>query len=122
MRKLLIVDPTLRSLEGHSYNYDLAIQRAARPDFDAAPVYADRAFVDASGELTDVHPVLNRLRIDGMKRTVNALFHRQAAKPRADATSVHSTVVPGVWPWMIGLAKWLRARDLEWSLRAILRE
>ncbi len=30
MRKLLIVDPSLESLEGHSYNYDRAILGAAQ--------------------------------------------------------------------------------------------
>lgn len=120
MRKLLIVDPTLQSLEGHSYNYDLAIYQAARGRFDECVVYADRAFRDASGRMERCRPVLNRLRVDRLKRSVNSFFH-VFRKKKGAATSAHSTVVPGVWDWMIGLAKWLRARDLEFSLRAILR-
>jgi glycosyltransferase involved in cell wall biosynthesis len=121
MRKLLIVDPTLQSLEGHSYNYDLAIYQAAGRCFDEVLVYADRDFRDPSGRLERCRAVLNRLRIDRLKRSVNSVFHVFGRK-KGEATSAHATVVPGVWSWMIGLAKWLRARDLESSLHAILRE
>ena len=122
MRKLLIVDPTLQSLLGHSYNYVLAIQEAASTAFDEVVVYVDRGFRDASGRLTS-QPVLNRLRVDALKGGVNSLFHLLGRRTRAgNETSAHSTVVPGVWTWLIGFAKWLRARDLEWSLRRILRE
>lgn len=122
MRKLLIVDPTLQSLEGHSYNYDLAIYRAARGRFDEIVVYADRDFRDSSGRLERCRPVLNRMRIDRWKRAVNSVFHLAGRKKRGEPSAAHSTIVPGVWSWMIGLAKWLRARDLESSLRAILTE
>jgi hypothetical protein len=82
-------------------------------------VYADREFRDPLGRLA-VRPVLNRLRLDSVKRIVNALFHRSGSE--TSPTAAHSTVVPGVWSWMIRLAKWLRAKDLENSLRSILRE
>lgn len=123
MRKLLIVDPTLTSLEGHSYNYDAAICEAAKGRFDQVVVYADREFVDDSGRIPDCRPVLNRIRLDTLKRAVNAAFHpfrRRSAGTGGYAA--HSTVVPNVWPWLIGFAKTLRAADLRYSLREILRE
>ncbi len=124
MRKLLIVDPSLLSLAGHSYNYDLAIYEAACKRFYRVVVYADRGFRDASGRMRDLRPVLNRLRMDRLKGLVNWVFHRLRPRPRHDAspTRPHATVVPGVWPWVIRAAKWLRARDLAGSLRRILRE
>jgi glycosyltransferase involved in cell wall biosynthesis len=123
MRKLLIVDPSLLSLEGHSYNYDLAIAQAATRRFDEVVVYADREFRDASARMRDCRPVLNRLRIDTLKRCTNAVFHLFGRRARSAASvSAHATVVPGVWDWMVRLAEWLRARDLEWSLRSILRD
>jgi len=82
-------------------------------------LYADRAFRDPSGRLA-FRPVLNRLRLDSVKRLVNSVFHRRDAP--SNPTAAHSTVVPGVWSWMIRVAKWLRARDLEGSLASILRE
>ena len=68
MRKLLIVDPSMLSLEGHSYNYDLAIAQAAARRFDEMVVYADREFHDTSARMPDCRPVLNRLRIGAGKR------------------------------------------------------
>lgn len=121
MRKLLIVDPSLQSLEGHSYNYDLAISQAASQFFDEVVTYADRAFRDPSRRLEPCRPVLNRLRIDRLKRFVNAVFYVVRNKSSAGRTA-HSTLVPGVWGWGIRLAKWLRARELDASLHAILRE
>jgi glycosyltransferase involved in cell wall biosynthesis len=121
MRKLLIVDPSLQSLEGHSYNYDLAIYQAAGRRFDEVVVYADRQFRDASGRMRHCRAILNRLRVDHFKRLVNSVFHRWNRKPAA-GDAAHSTVVPGVWSWTIRFAKWLRAIDLQMSLHAIIRE
>ena len=123
MRKLLIVDPTLISLEGHSFNYDAAICEAARGRFDQVVVYADRHFSDPSGRIADCRPVLNRLRLEKLKRAVNALFHpfRRRSGERA-GHAAHSTIVPNVWPWLIRAAKALRAADLSYSMRRILRE
>lgn len=51
MRKLLIVDPTLVSLEGHSYNYGRAIFGAAREEF---PVLVARMVEDPGRYRADV--------------------------------------------------------------------
>src|SRR6266480_1555212 len=123
MRKLLIFDPNLISLEGHYYNYDLAISQAAKKHFEEVIVYADREFRDASGRLPHCRSVLNRLRIATLKRWANAIFHVFGFGKRADeSVSAHASIVPSVWGWIIRLAKWLRAKDLEWSLYSILRE
>lgn len=126
MRKLLIVDPTLLSLEGHSYNYDRAIYEAAQGRFDEVVLYADRGFRDGAQQAVPCQPVLNRLPIALLKRWANAIFHvaghtRPAVAPNA-AQSGHATVVPGVWGWIVRLGKRLRARDLESSVREIIAE
>jgi len=124
MRKLLIVDPTLLSLLGHSYNYDRAIFEAARNVFSEVVLYADRRFNEDLPEGLVCRPELNRLPVDTLKRWVNAVFHplrATKAPAAADAQSPHSTVVPNVWPWVIRLAKRLRMLDLQGSLERILR-
>lgn len=126
MRKLLIVDPTLASLLGHSYNYNLAIYQAARAQFGEIVLYTDRAFAEMLPAGLACRPVLNRLRIDTLKRWVNAAFHPfRGAKPAAAdsaGSAAHATVLPNVWPWAIRLAKRLRVLDLGSSLSGILRE
>jgi len=124
MRKLLIVDPTLLSLEGHSYNYDRAIFEAAQGQFDEVVLYADRGFRDSGQHAVPCRPVLNRLPIELLRRWVNAVFHaagRRSATP-APAHLGHASVVPGVWSWIVRLGKRLYARDLESSVRAIIAE
>lgn len=125
MRKLLIVDPTLVSLLGHSYNYDRAIFEAARDVFDEVVLYADKRFNEPLPEGLVCRAVLNRLPIDTLKRWVNAAFHpfRQPTGEGAPAgaNSPHSTVVPNVWQWVIRLAKMMRVLDLQGSLEQIMR-
>jgi len=126
MRKLLIVDPSLLSLEGHSYNYDRAIFEAAQGHFDEVVLYADRGFRDDGRRPVPFRPVLNRLPIELLRRWVNAVFQlagRAKASPApAPAHFADAMVVPGVWSWIIRLGKRLRARDLESSVRTILAE
>ena len=124
MRKLLIVDPSLLSLEGHSYNYDRAIFQAAQGQFDEVVLYADRGFRDGSQHAVPCRPVLNRLPIELLRSWVNAVFHvagRGGALP-ASARFTDATVVPGVWSWIVRLGQRLRALDLESSVRAIIAE
>jgi len=127
MRKLLIVDPTLVSLEGHSYNYDRAILGAARAHFDEVVLYAGAGFRAPEGDALAYRPVLNRLPLERLKRAVNVVFHlfrrkRDTGAPADAAAAAHATVVPGLWRWMIHLAKILRSRDLEASVRSIVAE
>jgi glycosyltransferase involved in cell wall biosynthesis len=127
MRKLLIVDPTLVSLAGHSYNYDRAIIGAAREHFDEVVLYTGTGFRAPEGDALVYRPVLNRLPMERLKCSVNAVFHRFArrgdqGRPVDTAAAGHATVVPGVWRWMIHLAKFLRSRDLEASLRTVVAE
>lgn len=126
MRKLLIVDPTLVSLEGHSYNYDRAIFEAAQDQFDEVLLYADRGFRDSGRHAVPCRAILNRLPIALLKRWANAVFHvagrSGASRAPSEAQTGHATVVPGVWGWIVRFGKRLRARDLESSVRAIIAE
>jgi hypothetical protein len=126
MRKLLIVDPTLKSFEGHSYNYDLAIYEAAKGLFDEIVLYTDRAFRAKEGAGLVYRPVLNRLPLDRFRRWANQLFHFLGRRKRSGgpevATSAHSSIVPSVWSWLVRIAKFLRAQDLRRSLIEIINE
>ena len=68
---------------------------------------------DRSGRMPDFRPVLNRIRLDTLKRSVNTAFHpfhRLLAGTGGHAA--HSTIVPNVWPWLIGpfAEAWVRVR------------
>ncbi|MCX7900452.1 MAG: hypothetical protein N2444_10310, partial [Methylocystis sp.] len=109
---MLIVDPTLVSLEGHSYQYDRAFFSAARVVFDDVILYADKSFRDSGYQPLPCRAVLNRLPLDNLKRWGNTFFH--SLGPRALRMSdidsaAHSTVVPNTWSWTLRLAKRLRA-------------
>jgi hypothetical protein len=123
MRKLLIVDPTLDSLEGHSYNYDRAIYGAAQSRFDEVVLYADRAFRDHSPQAVPCRPVLNRLPFNALKRWARLFLHASDPASRqgtADARDVSDSL--NLWGWMLRLAKRLRAHDLEGSVRSIIAQ
>lgn len=122
MRKLLIVDPTLESLEGHSYNYDRAIFGAAQGKFDKVVLYADLAFRDDSPQAIPCRPVLNRLPFNALKRWARRFLHAsgRTARQSDDARQVPDSL--NLWGWMHRLAKRLRARDLEGSVRSIIAE
>lgn len=122
MRKLLIVDPTLDSLEGHSYNYDRAIHGAAQSRFDEVILYADRAFRDDSPQAVPCRPVLNRLPFNALKRWARRFVHApgRTAQQSDDTRQVPDSL--NLWGWMLRLAKRLRARDLEGSVRSIIAE
>ena len=126
MRKLLIIDPSLLSLEGHSYNYDRAIFEAAQRHFDEVVLYVDRSFRDNGQHPVPCRPVLNRLPIELLRRWVNAVFQLadrgEASTAQTPAHFADATVVPSVWGWIVRLGKRLRARDLESSVRAIIAE
>ena len=126
MRRLLIVDPTLASLQGHSYNYDRAVGEAARAHFDDVTIYADRGFRAPAGDRLRYETVLNRWPLDALKGRVNRAFHALARLrgklPAHDAAAgAHATLVPNVWHWLIRLAQWLRAREFASSLNQILQ-
>jgi len=123
MRKLLIVDPTLESLEGHSYNYDRAIFGAAQSKFDEVVLYADLGFHDGSPQAIPCKPVLNRLPFNALKRWVRQRLHPFTRTSREGDTGVrHAPDSLNLWGWLIRLAKRLRARDLEGSVRSIIAQ
>lgn len=123
MSTLLIVDPTLKSFEGHSYNYDHAVYRAAQEVFGSVAVYADCRFDPAQADIPIV-PTFNRIDFDSAKALANKFFTR-LGRPTTPRNSVveeaHATVAPGTWPWLLNFAKWLRARDFEHHMYRLLQ-
>jgi glycosyltransferase involved in cell wall biosynthesis len=116
MRELLIVDPTLKSYEGHSWNYDRAVFAAAWSRFDAVKLFADVRF---SADVVDipVFPAFNRIDLDALKSCANRVF--SAVRPRSTGGIIgeaHATIAPGTPSTLVNLAKRLRAWDFSHGL------
>jgi len=121
MRKLLIVDPTLESHEGHSYNYDSAIFSAARSKFDAVELYGDVGFRDAGPGALPCQPVLNRLPFNAAKRWAHTALHLMGREiPESVPFTPQNSSFSGAWGTTVRLAKYLRARDLDRMVRSII--
>lgn len=123
MPALLIVDPSLVSFEGHSYNYDRALYAAARELFSTATIYADRRF-EADRADVPIEAVLNHAHFDRIKRLINRVFHsmRPAAPDRRSRalSEMHATVAPNTAAWLLRLAKRLHAIRFERNLRRVI--
>ncbi|MEW6329843.1 MAG: hypothetical protein AB1560_00120 [Pseudomonadota bacterium] len=119
---LLIVDPTLKSYEGHSYQYDTSVGIAARKYFDLVEIYPDRRF-PADIALPMSRGVINsRIPVDVLKKVANKLFSFGGRS--SDATrdvAIHASIVPGVWKWIIRLGYRVLAADFRLSLADIIR-
>jgi hypothetical protein len=111
---LVIFDPTLKSVEGHSHNYDHAIAIAARERFDRVVVYGDRAYVKRGLSAMPVRqvPVLPLFRL--LRNLVSRLLPRRdsGAPPNA-----RSAGIPGP---LARLWKKFRALDVAISLKRAL--
>lgn len=121
MRDLLIVDPTLKSYEGHSWNYDRAVYEASAGFFSSVSLFADYRF-DIKNADIPVQAVFNRIDLDRLKAWTNRFFHAIRSRGASGiATEAHATVAPGTWPILLRLAKQLRAFDFDRNLRRIVR-
>ena len=112
---LVIFDPTLKSVEGHSYNYDLAVAAEAKERFDHVVIYADEAFRAPAvpdirfKEIPESH-FLRMLRSAGRR-----------AVPRNDSGALPNAPAARVPRSLQGFWKNLRARGLADSLARSLR-
>ncbi len=122
-QRLLIVDPTLISYEGHSYNYDIAVATAACECGVHVEIYADRRFRH-SGDVCQVHSCLNMISMDRLKNFANAIFstlRKKTPNNTRQNNAANATVVASVPQWVVNLGKRLRAFDFSVSLRRLLR-
>lgn len=123
MPALLIVDPSLVSFEGHSYNYDRALYAAARELFATVTIYADRRFEVARADVP-IQAELNHAHFDRIKRLINRGFHfmRPALPDRRSRalSEMHATVAPNTSAWVMRLAKRLHAIRFERNLHRVL--
>jgi glycosyltransferase involved in cell wall biosynthesis len=121
MRYLLIVDPSLKSYEGHSWNYDRAVYEASAGFFSSVELFADYRF-DIKNADIPVQAVFNHIDLDRLKGWTNRFFH--TIRPRGVsgiAAEAHATVAPGTWPILLRLVKHLRAFDFGHNIRRIVR-
>lgn len=120
MRDLLIVDPTLKSYQGHSWNYDRAVYEAAHACFQNVKLFADVRFASEAADIP-VAPVFNRIDLDRLKTLTNWVFG--VLRPRATpslAGEAHATVVPGTPSFLLNIAKWLRTWDFDRTLGRVV--
>jgi glycosyltransferase involved in cell wall biosynthesis len=113
---LLIFDPTLRSNDGHSRNYDYAVAEAARGVFDRVVIFADPAFTEPPPARVVLRVISESPLMSALRATVRRAAPRtnSAALPNAPAGPL---LVPFQRVWM-----GLRARGLAYSLARALRE
>lgn len=123
-KRLLIVDPTLKSLGGHSYHYDLAVAQAAATSFTVVEIYGDRKFPAIANAPLPIHRRLNRIPIDWLKQFANAVFYlpKQLLKPKmtTELRPGNATVLAEVPSLLLRVGEWLRAADLTFSLSRML--
>jgi len=122
-KNLLIVDPTLKSLGGHSYHYDLAVAHAAVGRFNTVAIYGDRVFPALDTGTIPLYRTLNRLPIDLLKTVANMAFNllrivRFKSQPAVRVGN--ATVLAEVPSTLLKLGETLRARDLAHSFASII--
>ncbi len=79
---LVIFDPTLRSLDGHSHNYDFAIADVAQECFDQAVIFADRSFRETCRPELVPRPILESIPIRALRCAVRHMV------PRTDSAAL----------------------------------
>lgn len=121
---LLIVDSTLKSLGGHSYNYDLSVAAAARGFFDHVAIYANKAFPLHGTTALLITPIPSSVLFSTLRVLVNRAFPTSHSEKAADNQGPRYTVTaaasPGLPAWLLSLWKNLRALDIAISLKRIL--
>ena len=71
--KLVILDPTLISLEGHSFNYVTYLSNQAKHYFDETIIFCDYLFKSHNDSYEKYIPDLNRGQILKVKELCNKL-------------------------------------------------
>ena len=118
----ILVDGTLKSLEGHSYNYDLAVARAAVAVYQNVTIYADKRLPSYINPTIPIHRTLNNIPFDWLKQFANRFFEivsfftEKSSGLRSGNASVHSGV-PSVF---LRYGEYMRAIDFRKSLQLIL--
>lgn len=92
MRSLLIVDHTLKSYDGHSYNYDMAVAKAASHVFDRVDVYGDKHFRPKSDR--GVIPVLENRSAWSVSLAKRGLARLRAFRSDYEITPCHARKTP----------------------------
>jgi glycosyltransferase involved in cell wall biosynthesis len=119
LKTLLIIDPTLKSFEGHSWNYDRAIFESCLQIFPQVELFSDRRFDVGTADIP-VHAVLNRIDMDLLKRWSNTLFSRLLPTRRA-GNERHASVAAETPSVLLRAALWLRQWDLAQRVETILK-
>ena len=124
-KRLLIVDPTLSSAEGHSLHYDLAVAERFKGRFDDIILFADRRFTVPVNFKIKCQPVLNWVPLDRLKGLANSVFNalpkwRTKKSSGGDKRLVNATIIDEVPDAVVRVGTALKAFDLFVSLCSIL--
>jgi hypothetical protein len=90
VRSLLIIDHTLQSYDGHSYNYDMALARVATRVFNQVDVYADKHFTPQSD--TSIIPALTNHSAWAVRLAKRCLARLSELRSGSEATPCHQAV------------------------------
>lgn len=120
-RHLLIIDPTLQSMQGHSYLYNKITADYAVGRYTQIDVYADHCFQTPEHGLP-VHAELNRLPIARLKRGSNCLFTllRTFIRRKSTERKSSASIVQGTPSRIIGLGHRLLAYSFSRDTLRIL--
>ncbi len=124
-KRLLIVDPTLSSAEGHSLHYDLAVAERFKDRFDDIILFTDRRFTVPVNFKIKCQPVLNWVPLDRLKGLANSFFNvlpkwRTKKSDGGDKRLVNATIIDEVPDAVVRVGTVLKAFDLFVSLCSIL--
>jgi len=124
-KRLLIVDPTLSSAEGHSLHYDLAVAERFKDRFDDVILFADRRFSVPVNFKIKCQAVLNWVPLDRLKGLANSVFSalpkwRMKKSSGDDKRLVNATIIDEVPDAVVRIGTALKAFDLFVSLCSIL--
>jgi glycosyltransferase involved in cell wall biosynthesis len=113
---LVIFDPTLKSLDGHSHNYDLAVADGAKELFDRVVIFAHQSFHErAMPGFT-----LKRISDPPLMRVLRSAVARGA--PPTNTAALPNSAAASMPRPIQRLWKTLRARGLASSLKRALRQ
>jgi hypothetical protein len=113
---LVIFDPTLRSSDGHSRNYDFAVAECARGKVDHVVIYAHESFTEPAPPGVILRVIVESPLIKNLRAAV------RRAVPRTDSAALPNAPIGSIPGPLQRIWKRIRARGLAYSFARALRE
>ena len=113
---LVIFDPTLRSSDGHSRNYDFTVAEGAREIVDHVVIYAHESFSEPAPPGVILRVIVESPLLKNLRAAV------RRAVPRTDSAALPNAPLGSIPGPLQRIWKRLRARGLAYSFARALRE